>query len=73
MMSNIWTEGVFKLIEQQQGEQGIQEQLEGLKENKLNLCEKLSIALAKVGLKKSGEQWRNKVKKLRAEYKKNLR
>ena len=68
-MCTSWTEKeVFKLIEQW-GEQSIQEQLEGSKRNK-HVYEKLSSALAKVGVKKSGEQCRSKLKKLRTEYKK---
>ena len=64
-MSTSWTEEeVFKLIKQWE-EESIQEQLEGS-----NVYEKLSSALAKVGMKKSGEQCRSKVKKLRSEYKK---
>ena len=67
-MSTSWTDGeVFKLIEQW-GEQSIQEQLEGSKRNK-HVYEKLSSALAKVGVKKSGEQCRSKLKKLRTEFK----
>ena len=58
----------MKLIEQW-GEQGIQEQLEGAKRNK-HVYEKLSGALAKEGVRKSGEQCRTKVKKLRQDYKK---
>ena len=65
-MPSNWTDSeVFKLIEQL-GEQGIQEQLEGAVRNK-HISEKLSLALVKVGVKKSGEQCRSKVKKLRQE------
>ena len=70
IMSTSLSEGeVFKLIEQC-AEQSIQEQLEGSKRNK-HAYEKLSSALAKVGLKKNGQQCRIKGKKLRTEYKKS--
>lgn len=68
-MTATWTDAeTLKLIEQW-GEQGIQEQLEGSKRNK-HVYEKLSSALAKEGVIKSGEQCRTKVKKLRQDYKK---
>ena len=68
-MSATWTDAeTLKLIEQW-GKQGIQEQLEGSKRNK-HVYEKLSSALTKEGVIKSGEQCRTKVKKLRQDYKK---
>ena len=68
-MSTTWTDNeTMKLIEHW-GEEGIQEQLEGSKRNK-HVYEKLSGALAKEGIMKSGVQCRTKVKKLRQDYKK---
>lgn len=64
-----WTDAeVFKLIELWK-EEGIQEQLEGSKRNK-HVYEKLATQLTKAGFKKTGEQCRCKVKKLRQDYKK---
>ena len=69
VMSTSWMEGEVDNFIEQWGEQSIQEQLEGSKRNR-HVYVKLSIALAKVGVKKSGEQCRSKVKKLHTEYKK---
>ena len=67
-MSSNWKDGEgFKLIKQW-GKQGIQEQLEGAVRNKY-VYEKLSIALAKAGVKNNEEQSRSTVKKLRQNYK----
>ena len=68
-MSSNWTDkDVFKLI-QVWSEEGIQKQLEGARQNK-HVYEKLSRKLVTYGIEKSGKQCRNKVKKLRQEYKK---
>ena len=68
-MATNWTDvEVFKLIALW-GEDGIQQQLEGSKRNK-HVFAGLSSELAKVGIVKSGDQCRCKVKKLRQEYKK---
>ena len=58
----------FKLI-QVWGEERIQEQFEGPKQNK-HVYEKLSRTLATYRIEKSGEQCRTKVIKLQQEYKK---
>ena len=64
-----WTnDETWKLIEFW-GENGIQEQLEGCTRSK-HVYGKLSYALAKEGVTKSGEQCRRKMKKLRQDYKK---
>lgn len=64
-----WTDAeVFKLIELWK-EEGIQEQLEGATRNK-HVYVKLASDMTKAGFSKNGEQCRNKVKKLRQEYKK---
>ena len=69
IMATSWSDAeIVKLIELW-GEQGIQEQLEGSKWNRL-VYAKLSSELAKHGIEKSGEQCRCKVKQLRQEYKK---
>ena len=56
----------YKLLIEQWAKQGIQEQLEGLK----RVYARLSSELAKHGVEKTGEQCRNKVKKLHHVYKK---
>ena len=61
----------FRLI-QVWGEEGIQEQLEGAKQNK-HIYEELVEDLVIYGIQKTGEQCRTKVKKLRQEYKKIAR
>ena len=49
------------------GEEGVEEQLEGAKRNK-HIYEKISKALAKNGIHKSGDQCRAKMKKLKMDY-----
>ena len=51
------------------GEEGVQEQLEGGKRNK-HVYEKISKALGKIGIYKSGDQCRAKMKKLKMDYRK---
>ena len=57
-----WTDTeVLKLIDLWK-EEGIQEQLEGSMRNK-HIYKKLAAELTKAGFRKTGEQWRCKVKK----------
>lgn len=58
----------FKLIDLWK-EEGIQEQLEGSTRNK-HVYDKLAADVTKAGFKKTGEQCRCKMKKLRQKYKK---
>ena len=68
-MSANWTDReVFRLVDCW-SEERIQEQLEGSRRNK-HAYDKLSQSLAEHDIKKTGEQCRTKVKKLRQEYKK---
>ena len=68
-MSANWTDReVFRLINCW-SEEGIQEQLEDSRRNK-HVYDKLSRSLAEHDIKKTGEQCRTKVKKIRQEYKK---
>lgn len=62
-----WTDAETFLLIEHWAEQGIQEQLEESKRNK-HIYTRLSSELAKHGVEKTGEQCRNKVKKLRQEY-----
>ena len=68
-MSAAWTDDETQKLIELWGENGMQEQLEGSTRNK-HVYGKLSDALAKEGITKSGEQCRTKVKKLRQVYKK---
>ena len=64
-----WTDAeVFQLLSCW-AEEGVQEQLEGCKRNK-HVYENLSKSLAEYNIEKTGEQCRNKVKKLHQDYKK---
>ena len=49
------------------GEEGVQQQLEGAKRNK-HVYEKISNALARNGIRKSGDQCRAKMKKMKIDY-----
>ena len=68
-MSANWTDSEILLLIDSWSEEGIREQLEGSRCNK-HVYEKLSRSLAEHNIKKTGEQCRTKVKKLRQVYKK---
>ena len=69
MAAVAWTDAeTFKLIELW-GDQSIQEQLEGCKKNR-QVFEKINKQMCEAGYKRTLSQCRDKIKKLRGDYRK---
>ena len=68
-MASVWSEEeVMKLIELW-GEDSVQAQLEGLKRN-AQVFDKIAVELRTAGYERTGAQAREKIMKLRSEYRK---